>query len=57
MGIEDEAVLPGAAAFEIAVSSHLRDYARTVKGKERLGVEAFSEAILVVPRTLSENAG
>jgi len=57
LALEDKAVLPGAGAFEIAVSSHLRDFARTVKGKERLGVEAFSEAILVVPRTLSENGG
>lgn len=57
LAIEDSALLPGAGAFEIAVSSHLRDFARKIKGKERLGVEAFSEAILVVPRTLSENAG
>lgn len=57
LAIEDSAVLPGGASFEIAVSSHLRDFARTVKGKERLGVEAFSEAILVIPRTLSENGG
>lgn len=57
LAIDDGAVLPGAAAFEIAVSAHLRNFARTVKGKERLGVEAFSEAILVIPRTLSENAG
>lgn len=57
LAITDGAVIPGGGAFEIAVSSHLRDFARTVKGKERLGVEAFSEAILVIPKTLSENAG
>lgn len=57
LAIQDGAVIPGAGAFEIAVSSHLRDFARTVKGKERLGVEAFSEAILVIPKTLSENGG
>lgn len=57
LAIEDEALLPGAGAFEIAVSSHLREFARTVKGKERLGIESFSEAILVVPKTLSDNAG
>lgn len=55
--LDDGAVLPGGAAFEIAVSARLRDHAKTIKGKERLGVEAFSEAILVIPKTLSENAG
>lgn len=57
LAIDDSAVLPGAGAFEISVSSHLKDFAKTIKGKERLGVEAFSDAILVVPKTLSENAG
>lgn len=57
LALQDNSVLPGAGAFEIAVSSRLRDHAKTIKGKERLGVEAFSEAILVIPKTLSENAG
>lgn len=55
--IDTNSVLPGAGAFEITVSAHLRDFAKTIKGKERLGVEAFSEAMLVIPKTLSDNAG
>ena len=37
--IDDNAVVPGAGAFEIAASEHLVQYARTeVSGKAKLGV-------------------
>jgi T-complex protein 1 subunit zeta len=56
--IDDQAVVPGAGAFEIAAHEHLTQYARTgVTGKAKLGVAAFAEALLVVPRTLAQNAG
>ena len=56
--IEDKAVLPGAGAFEIAAHEHLTQYARTeVSGKVKLGVQAFAEALLIVPRTLAQNSG
>jgi thermosome len=45
----------GAAATEIAMS--LRDYATTVGGREQMAIEAFANAIEIVPKTLSENAG
>jgi chaperonin GroEL (HSP60 family) len=35
----------------------LRDYADSVEGREQLAVEAFADAIDVIPRTLAENAG
>jgi len=55
--VEDECVVPGAGAFEIAVNVHLDKFKRTVKGKARLGVEIFSNAMLIVPKTLLENSG
>jgi T-complex protein 1 subunit zeta len=56
--IQDKCVLPGAGSFEIACSEHLNEYARTkVSGKVKLGVKAFAEALLVVPRTLAQNSG
>lgn len=56
--IEDKAVVPGGGAFELAASMHLRDVvAKTTKGRAKLGVEAFAEALLVVPKTLAENSG
>jgi len=45
----------GAAATEIAMS--LRDYAPNVGGREQMAIEAFANAIEIVPKTLSENAG
>merc|ERR1719326_2900152 len=36
--IEDEAVVPGAGAFEIGANVHLDTYKRSVQGKARLGV-------------------
>jgi len=45
----------GAAATEIAMS--LRDYAPTVGGREQMAIEAFANAIEIVPKTLAENAG
>jgi chaperonin GroEL (HSP60 family) len=45
----------GAAATEIAMG--LRDYAPTVGGREQMAIEAYANAIEIVPKTLSENAG
>merc|ERR1712187_529991 len=55
--IEDEALVPGAGAFEIAAHVHLEQFKRTVEGKPRLGVEIFANAMMIVPKTLLENSG
>jgi chaperonin GroEL (HSP60 family) len=55
--LEDGKVLPGGGAPETEVSLGLRDYADSVGGREQLAVEAFADAIDVIPRTLAENAG
>jgi len=55
--IEDEAVIPGAGAFEVAAHVHLEQFKRTVEGKPRLGVELFGKAMLAIPKTLLENSG
>jgi T-complex protein 1 subunit zeta len=56
--IQDQCVIPGAGAFEIAAAEHLHEYARKqVSGKQKLGVHAFAEALIVVPRTLAQNSG
>ena len=56
--VEDESVLPGAGAFEIAAHEHLTEYARKeVSGKSKLGVKAFAESLLIIPRTLAVNSG
>jgi len=56
--VEDSAVVPGAGAFELAASMHLRDVvAKKTKGRAKLGVLAYAEALLVIPKTLAENSG
>merc|ERR1712228_1038525 len=37
--VEDEAIVPGAGAFELAAHVHLESFKKTVAGKPRLGVE------------------
>ncbi|KAL6012095.1 T-complex protein 1 subunit zeta [Asimina triloba] len=56
--IEDEAVVLGAGAFEVAARQHLiNNVKKTVEGRAQLGVEAFADALFVVPKTLAENSG
>ncbi|ELZ29415.1 thermosome subunit alpha [Halosimplex carlsbadense 2-9-1] len=55
--LEDGQVLPGGGAPEAHLALELRDFADSVGGREQLAVEAFADAIDVVPRTLAENAG
>ncbi|XP_028133759.2 T-complex protein 1 subunit zeta [Diabrotica virgifera virgifera] len=55
--IDDKAVIPGAGAFEVTANKELLAFKDTVKGKARLGVAAYAEALLVVPKTLAVNSG
>ena len=55
--LEKGRVLPGGGAPETALALGLRDYADSVGGREQLAVEAFADAVDVIPRTLAENAG
>src|SRR3990170_1257515 len=55
--IEDGLALPGGGAVDIELSLRLKDFAPSVGGREQLAIEAFAEALEVVPWTLAENAG
>lgn len=55
--LEDASLIPGAGSFEIAAHAHLLSLAATAKGRQKLGVMAFAEALLVIPKTLAGNAG
>ncbi len=50
-------MVPGGGAIEMELSKAVRAYAMQVGGREQLAIEAFSDALEVVPRTLTENAG
>jgi len=56
--IDDGSVIPGAGAFEIGCAQYLREVTKkAAKGKVKIGVEAFAEAILCIPKLIAENAG
>lgn len=57
LAIEDEVVLPGAGAVEIALARELRSGASQRSGKEQLAIEAFANALETIPRALAESAG
>ena len=55
--IETSKIVAGGGAAEIEVAKELRSYATKVGGREQLAIEAFAEAVEVIPKTLAENAG
>ncbi len=50
-------ILAGGGAPELELALRLRDFAKTLPGKEQLAVEKFAEALERVPMQLAENAG
>ena len=57
VALEDGKMLPGGGAAATAIAMALRDYGPSVGGREQMAIEAFANAIEVIPKTLSENAG
>lgn len=55
--IFDKALIPGAGAFEVAAYHHLMKFKKTIKGRAKLGVQAFADAMLVIPKQLAANSG
>ncbi len=50
-------IVGGGGAVEVELSERLREYARTIGGKEQMAIEAFAEALEVIPTVLAETAG
>ncbi|XBW37757.1 hypothetical protein QEN19_003338 [Hanseniaspora menglaensis] len=50
-------IVVGGGAIEMALSKRLRDYAKFIKGKQQLIINAFARALEIIPRQLCENAG
>lgn len=56
--IEDKSLVPGAGSFEVSCAAHLLgETKRLAKGRAKLGVSAFAEALLILPKTLAANGG
>jgi thermosome len=57
VAVQDKMLVPGGGAPEVELALRLRAYASTVGGREQLAIEAFADAMEVIPKTLAENAG
>jgi len=57
VAIEDGKIATGGGSSATEIALRLREYAASVGGREQLAIEAFADAIEVIPRTLAENAG
>ncbi|OLL24638.1 putative T-complex protein 1 subunit eta [Neolecta irregularis DAH-3] len=55
--IKEQTIVAGGGACEMEVSKYLREYSRTVAGKQQMIIAAFAKALEVIPRQISDNAG
>uniref|UniRef100_A0A8C0CM19 T-complex protein 1 subunit zeta n=1 Tax=Balaenoptera musculus TaxID=9771 RepID=A0A8C0CM19_BALMU len=55
--IDDGCVVPGAGAVEVAMAEALIKYKPSVKGRAQLGVQAFADALLIIPKVLAQSSG
>ncbi|ALC48003.1 Tcp-1eta [Drosophila busckii] len=55
--IKHDSVVAGGGAIEMALSKVLRDYSRTIAGKEQLLIAAIAKGLEIIPRQLCDNAG
>ncbi len=55
--VKDGKVVSGGGSCEIEVALKLREFAKTIGGREQLAIDAFAETLEIIPRTLAETAG
>jgi chaperonin GroEL (HSP60 family) len=54
---ETPKMVAGGGSIEVELSKAARAYATQEGGREQLAIEAFADALEIIPRTLAENAG
>jgi thermosome len=54
---ESPKMVAGGGSVEMEMSKAVRGYASQIGGREQLAIEAFADAMEIIPRTLAENAG
>ncbi|KAJ1968579.1 T-complex protein 1 subunit zeta [Dispira parvispora] len=55
--LEDKALVPGGSAFQIACAAHLTKFKSEIKGRAKMGVQAFADALHIIPKVLAQNGG
>ncbi len=54
---QNDSIVAGGGAIEMELSKYLRDYSRTIPGKQQLLIGAYAKALEIIPRQLCDNAG
>ncbi len=54
---KDQKAVGGAGSCEVEVAKQIRKFAHSFSGREQLAVNAFADALEIIPTTLAENAG
>jgi chaperonin GroEL (HSP60 family) len=57
LAFRDGKVVCGGGSVYISMAQHLRQRSADMGGREQMAVEAFAEALEVIPATIAENAG
>ena len=57
VALEDGKIITGGGSTATSIAMGLRDYASSVGGREQMAIEAFANAMEIIPKTLSQNAG
>lgn len=55
--VKSSTIVAGGGATELEISRTLKEFSRTLMGKEQLVVAAYAKALEMIPRQLADNAG
>ncbi|MFP4568388.1 MAG: thermosome subunit alpha [Candidatus Woesearchaeota archaeon] len=55
--IKTNKIVSGAGSIEAKLAQSLREYAKTLKGREQLAAQNFADSFEIIPKILAENAG
>jgi len=55
--VQEPKIVAGGGAPELEIAKAIKHYAEALPGKEQLAIQAYAEALEIIPTTLAENAG
>ncbi|KAI0979610.1 hypothetical protein GJ496_011030 [Pomphorhynchus laevis] len=55
--VKNDSIVAGGGAVDMELARYLRDYSRTVPGKEQIIIRSFARSFESIPRQLCDNAG
>lgn len=55
--VKNDSIVAGGGAVDMEIARYLRDYSRTISGKDQLIIRSFARSFECIPRQLCDNAG